>query len=476
MRRAEAVGLTALAVVGGVGCGSDVKVGEIIEETGRLGDGGDDECETLDFGGCHRASYHLDSPALELSGICSLIYDPSDGGTSEKVRFDDLTGFAILGEFVPEPSGLEVKLAFDRNKTNSSDSWPYASDTYRSNAVESTALGSDCWRARTASSEDLGTLRECEADSADGTCEIDLLVVEISDPTRASEGRCDEYVSGRLEICLEGRSPMEVLPTVSTSARFDSAAPCEAGSGLFMLVPTRTVNLDGDERSTSLMRPLMVSGTGALTATARITSIQPRSRLRTQVHILRGDRERWRVGHDDRLTSFGDSVVVLSQGGISLPDGDLLGSSYFVVEEHMSTKAPPVTVSMEWQCREPTLTQLQDEGTADPRPTYWSSPLELGCLGGWAQRIGIQVHELEDRRWLTLSPFGLPDMQLSSRLVTRGGTEQFTGSREGIRVKGAILSESKDIGLVLRLDSVLYRDQPLCSPGTYLLRSDWNHP
>lgn len=470
MRRGEMVGLAALAVVGGVGCGSDGKFTKIPEDTGRLGD--EDECERLSTDGCFSAGYHLDSPALEMAGICALIYDASPGDDSEsrsKVRFEDLTGFEIIGKYVPEPAGLEVKLAFDKNKLSSADSWPYATDTYRSSAIESSAVGSGCWRARTAASDDLGTLRECETDSADGACEVDFLVVEIADPERASEGRCDEYVSARLAICLEGRSPLEVLPTVTTSTLFDASAPCQAGSGLFMLVPTRAVNLDGDERSTSLLRPIMVSGTGALTATARVGSIQPRTGWGGQVKLLRGDRERWRVGHDDRLTSLGDSVVILSRGGTSFPDGDVLGSSYFVVEEHLSAKAPPVLVAMEWQCGELTLAQLLDEDASAARRTYWTTLSELGCLGGWAQRIGIQVHEADDRRWITLSPFGMPDLQLSSRLVSRGGVDQFTGSHDGVRVKGAILSESEDVGLVLRLDSVLFRDQPLCSAGTYRL-------
>lgn len=205
--------------------------------------------------------------------------------------------------------------------------------------------------------------------------------------------------------------------------------------------------------------------------TARIGSIQPRSSRRGQVKLLRGDRERWRVGHDDRLTSFGGSVVVLSRGGSSFLDGDVFGSSFFVVEEHVSTRSPPVMVSMEWQCGEPTLAQLQDEDI-NPTPTYWTTLSELGCLGGWTQRVGIQVHEAGDRRWITLAPFGMPDLQVASRLVSRAGVEQFTGSRDGIRVKGAILSESNDVGLILRLDSVLYQDQTLCSAGTYLLTSE----
>ncbi len=470
MRRGEMVGLAALAVVGGVGCGSDSGFKPIPEDTGII-PGGDDPCDDIEVDGCMEAEYTVDSPALEVAGICSLIYDPTEHGMGDTVRFDDLTGFAIVGEDVPDPAGLEIKLAFDQDKWNPTNTWPLATDTYRSNAVEVVTIGEDCWRAKTVTTDDLGTLRECESESTDGSCEVDLLVVEIADATRASEGRCDEYVRGDLSICLYGRSPLEVLPTVATSPRFDPGTTCQAGSGQFMLIPIQTVNLDGDDRSTSLMRPVMISGTGALTATSRILSIQPRARWRQPVKLLRGDRERWRVGHDDRLQSIGDSVVVLNGAGASFPDGDVVGSSTFVVEEHLSTRAPLTTVSMEWRCGEPTLAQLHDEDEGFQATTYGTTLSELGCIGGWAQRIGVQVNEDADRRWITLSPFGMPDLQVSSRLVLRSGVERFTGSRDGIRVTGAVLSESTAKGLVLRLDSVLYQGQELCTAGIYLLQA-----
>lgn len=438
-------------------------------DTGRLGGDPDEtECD-FDSHGCYKVELGVDSAAL--SGVCAPYHEvsPGDMGSDrERLEFHTLHAVAVIGLGVDEPGG-PIYVAFDQDKESSTNSWPYASDTYRSDPLYAEPFGSYCWKARAESGE-LGNLESCITDDVDESCSLDYVVVEIEDEEAAEAGECSKYtLGGSLYVCMEGKSPLEMWATVPNSQGVDLDAQCVPGSGEFALVPMNTVNLDGDRYATSLLRPIMVSGDGVLTATARLLSVRVDSSPGGSVKMQRGHRENWRVGVDDKLSAPHEGVVVVGPRAVSLTDGDVLGSTYFVLEEFPIDREPLVRMRLEWECRPATLSQLAAETQAPAGTSYHASLRDLGCIGGWDQRLSLAVEGSGSGRSLLVAVYGMPDLQVRSRLTSVGGVDRFDASRGGIRVSGAVLPGGSGASLIVRLDSVTYKGLTLCSPGTYRL-------
>lgn len=298
-----------------------------------------------------------------------------------------------------------------------------------------------------------------------GGYEMQVLWLIIPDLDRPSLGTCSDYLTPTPYVCLEGESPFEYYPRVRAGkpARRQENGTCKPGSGTFILVPVKSFNLNHDPVITRILRPILVEGTGQLTAAAEITRISPRST--EELAVVRGRPAVVEVAFDDQVQPIRGDLVRAAGPWTSFIDGGVPGDTPFIVTQRGN--AGPILSDVEWEC------PAWSTGSRPRRPVYTATIAELGC-GTLEMDQGLALMPRTDRlgqRFLGVSLYGQTFDERTVRLAGPPGAESFELTVRGITVEGALLSE-RSAALLLRIDRVTYGGEDWCTPGEYAVRRD----
>lgn len=437
-----------LLLLGVAACNIDNGLKGVVEETGFVGG------DTADrFGPCIEMDkiYEFNT---SIDGICKFY---NDDGVSLDGK--ELTGLFVAGtEGTAFPDGLPVQVFGDEDGVSISNSYPL-DPHYTSGELTAEVADTGGWRASATDTGDLGTLTSCGT-----SCNWEWLVTQIADPDRAANGTCYEYRVPHLYVCLQGHSPAPYWPVVRVAAETSSSATCRPGSGRFRLLRTRKMNLDQDLDQTYVLRPIQLSGSGTLTADARITLVTPLEEWGDSLQVLRGDGARAEIGFDDRAYALSGGVTTVRTPWSSFVDGDLPGGTMFVLQERTGASVAPVDVDLEWSCS-PRFADMERE-----LPQGYSFTLsDLGCSVDIAQRFTFRVGGVAPRRWLRVELYGVPEVGRTILLSGVPGSERFATDIGSLHVEGRLSSESKRTGAGVALDSVSYRGVSVCEPGAHVV-------
>ncbi|GDX83014.1 hypothetical protein LBMAG42_48250 [Deltaproteobacteria bacterium] len=425
------------------------------EETGLIG-GDDDD----DHPGCTRIN--KDWEYLPALGWCRLYNDDGVSFTEE------ITGFRIesdAGSIFPD--GLPLHLDGDENEWSGTDSWP-ASPHYESADLVAVQASDTSWSARTSGTADLGTIANC---NSEGGCTWDWLVVEIYDTTRSTEtmNTCNEYLNPGLFVCLEGHSPLQSYPAVHRYPETSPTARCSAGAGTFRLVPIRAFDHDDNRLQTKILRPVLVQGTGSLTADAVITRIAPLTEVAGRLSALRSDAPRALLDSRDRVQQASQVTLTVERPETLPVPGDVTGSTTFVLEGVPRSPASVLPVELAWTCPahgpSPTSAQALPEG-------YVFSPDKLGCMGEWAQPFTVRPLTAAGKPALSIEVYGQPGLTERVVLVGEPGAERFDYRSRGLHISGVWGGRLTPSSAVVDLYDVSYRGLPICGPGRYTLPAE----
>jgi len=303
------------------------------------------------------------------------------------------------------------------------------------------------WTAGAAGAQ-VGSLNSCTPN-----CWWNGIHVEIQDNARADAEQCDEYIP-EVDVCLtwlytnSGRA----APVNST---------CVPGSGQFQLIPFRTINRDQDSGRAAIMFPVQKSGTGVMTGTAWINNI----------NIVKDQGLTLRVIHANKDYRFDENDSLITPNLVSSEvastttfwNGVVSGGAPFVLNEAPGNTQGDFVVDMSWSCATP----LPHE-EFQMSQGYTTSLNELGCIGGWSQKLTMRPIPFLSPTTLRLSPYGLVNDSIDFHLDTQSGWV-FAFSKGDISIDGELLTFDSQVGATVRLDKAEWFGVPICSPGTYLL-------
>lgn len=369
-----------------------------------------------------------------------------------------VTSLRVLGlDGTPEPTGYDIQVHGDENDTNPFDSWPVASNYY-TNLLSSTSLSDGSWEAP-ADSTDINNIASC------GACDYDIMAVEIYDTSRVAPDECWEYLLPGLYVCFEGPSSEKTPAPVRAKSRVPINSSCVAGSGRFQLAKTRWANRDEDGNETLVFRPIQISGTGAMTAAARITRLSSVNDWGGALKIIRGNNSVAIIDENDMLQAVVGQVATVTTTELVFMGDSVRGGTPFVLEEHQETVLDPnIQVDMEWTCSPPLPIEeaILEQG-------YTISFAEMGCLGNWNQKMTLRPSGSGLVRQMSIEAYGFTDFRRKIPLVTQGNQSHFYALERGFEVEGDIISESPVTGMVVSLTKADFLGTPLCQLGQYTL-------
>lgn len=300
------------------------------------------------------------------------------------------------------------------------------------------------------SREDVGNLNGCA-----GECVWQNTVVEIQDPTRTAAETCGDYTPD-IEVCttwLE-QSPTRSAPVEST---------CEAGSGRFRLIPRRLVNKDADAYASVIMTPIQISGTGALTGEAWITSLDIVEDQGKTLRILKPNRNFHFNGTTDMLEEKNTvSLLLLAENDFIV--GKISGGAPIVVEEIAIATTPDFEVDLTWSCG-----TVPVAGERHPSQGYMVSPADLDCTGDWVQEFTLRPIPYLSPQWLHAERYGhVEDREAIKLTPAVAGGYNFDHKRGVVRFRGNISSMSPN-GATLTVTEASVAGVNVCDTGTYSL-------
>ena len=386
------------------------------------------------------------------SAVCTFAHAGSLG-TAYDLSDKELVGLQVKGlDSSPLPS-YDVRVVVDLCDPSFNDSCDYPNEYNLYSDDLSAASASGGWLAD--GSGKLGNLNSKPRELRDSTH------VEIRDTTRAAAApnTCGYYTSdsdAEVQACFDWSYTSRRMAPVNST--------CSAGSGEFQLVPRRRVNKDNDSSSSLSLVPVQISGSGTMTSAAWINQIHIVEDQGATLRVVKLNKS-YAFSSSDHLVAPLDTVALMSST-TTFANGVLTGGAPFVVEEVPNSTTNDFRVDMTWTCD-----TLGDTEVVSPPQGYTFSLSDLGCYGSWPQKITIRPVPYGDAQSMQVELYGMVWGDLNPKLVENDGERDFSFSRSGLQVSGALLSYDGQ-GASIRLDSASYLGVNLCSTGTYSINPE----
>jgi hypothetical protein len=357
--------------------------------------------------------------------------------------------FQIVGNGNIEESGVDTE--YDVRLTQvqwNSSGWSYT-DSLHSDSVQASQVGAGDW---TASGGTTGEEAVCTPD-----CDYSF-VVEIRDEYTAADNECAVRYPPDVEVCVDWFN-------ASSRRRVQSDTSCSDGSGRFRLVPAWARNRDLDGNKSVVWRPIMISGTGTMTAAAWITSATPVVDQGLDLRIIKSGQD-FAFDTNDQLLDPVAMSVLLPGNGASFQPGVLGGLAPFVITEAPSSTSADLQVDLSWTCA-----AAGQDAVTPPQGYVFYLP-DIGCNLPIPQKFVIRpvTSDPTARDHMTVEYYGLDaDRVYLPLTASQAGGYRFRIDRHGLEVKGRLVSASVQNGAVLDIDSVSITGTSMCTPGTYTI-------
>ncbi len=266
------------------------------------------------------------------------------------------------------------------------------------------------------------------------------------------------------ECCdvLATRACIEKWTSHDAGRKVPSESECQAGSGRFSLHPWRATDHDEDGLSSFLLKAVQVSGTGAMTNAAWITTLDRVDSQTAPLRIAKVNRF-LAFDDDDQLVAPSYSSIVVPANSTAFPPGTIGGNPPFILQEPATSTTYPLQVDMAWICAEPTAeeTVLLDQG-------YRLDLGSVGCPVSWPQKFTLRLAPTLSPTRASLELYGDMDTALVSALVSTSTGLSFHFARGSFSLKGEITSHGPT-GATGNLTGLTWKGVPLCSAGSFTL-------
>lgn len=234
-----------------------------------------------------------------------------------------------------------------------------------------------------------------------------------------------------------------------------AAANGASGSGIFMLLPTSIADNDGDGDFHARLLPIMLSGSGKLTANAVIDAISsvtiPSGGM---LRLLHDGTPAFRWAHDDSLVNAG-SISTSITGAVNFSTPNPKAPGVFVGNGIPASSLDDYLVSMSW-------TTITNSGPTLPQG--WS--LKLQDIGCSTYKQYFTVRRMTSPERVTVEPYGFPSERRVFPATHSTGTTSFDISYADLHLAGQLQSMSSQ-GATLVLSTMTYSGSNVCSTGTY---------
>lgn len=298
---------------------------------------------------------------------------------------------------------------------------------------------------------DLGTLNTCAPN-----CGYSFFYFEINEQHPiGNAGICREFEPA--DLCVYTTIEDEATATI-----YDDSI-CIAGSGHFRLVPWRTWNSNGNDLRTAEFVPLQLTGTSALTASARILSISPTSNAGARLGVfITGSHPT--LDNDDRVVGTVNRTPLAESPSIAGGQVQIFGSGRFFAEEISFPLKDLPDVEISWTCD-----AASDLSTIRGGQSYLLGTTDLGCNADLAQKFVIRTLPSDQPRKLHIEPYGNRRVGVDVPLTEIDGSLRFELSRMGLRTSGVWSSDTRGQTARIDLSEMTWNGIELCSPGSYSL-------
>lgn len=242
--------------------------------------------------------------------------------------------------------------------------------------------------------------------------------------------------------------------------RMDGDADCSAGSGRFQLMPVQMGDRDQDGSYHYAFLPVQKTGTGVMTRSAWITSIN-------QVSVPSG--RTLRVIKSDKKFSFDqadalkDPTVVASVVNATnrYSTGVIDGNATFVVSELPLSEIDDFTVDIGWSCSS-SFTE-----TSSP-PGYQFRLSDIGCTG-YNQKMTLRVGSGPNR--VRLEQYGTAAVGRTEPTQTTTEGKAFAFDRGPLSIDGVVLSSNTQQASV-KINYLRWNSSDICTAGTYTFAAE----
>lgn len=234
-----------------------------------------------------------------------------------------------------------------------------------------------------------------------------------------------------------------------------AAADGASGSGDFMLLPTSVGDSDGNGSVHVRLLPIMLSGSGKLTANAVINAITgvtiPSG---GSLRLLKDATHAFRWTHGDLLVNA-SSISTSITGDVTFTTPKPKAPGIFVANGVPTSSLDDFRVSLSWTTGTntgPTLAQ------------GWALKLEdIGCS---TYKQSFTLRRLTSPERLVVEPYGFPAEGETFPATYASGTASFNFSYANFHMVGQLQSMSSQ-GATLVLSTITYLGSNVCSTGTY---------
>lgn len=325
----------------------------------------------------------------------------------------------------------------------------------------STCVGDTQWLTATGPSSESDYDWAAAADDTGGTGDS---LTECADTVCPGTTGCSgeytvEIVPGEsVESCAEFQYVfLKFFGSEVTTTSYRPPAECDAGSARMQLVPIRIGDQDEDGSYHVTYRPVHVTGSGAFTSQAVITSTTvvagPASGLKA---IRPGNTFRFTAA--DALDLPSNQYVSLS-GTQSHVASALGGSTVFVAEEVTEGDLWDHQLDVTWTCG--------SGGTSTPAAQGYKLALDqIGC--GVKQTLTLRPRLATAPKRIEWELYGQPDQPYVTPVQTVPGGHAFAVDIGRLSLDATLLSTTSQAATV-RIDSLTWSGDSICTPGTYTL-------
>jgi len=237
---------------------------------------------------------------------------------------------------------------------------------------------------------------------------------------------------------------------------------CASGAGRFVLIPHVFTDRDADGDRSVILRPHQLTGTGALTGHAWLTSITPVGGWDAPTKLVRKNRK---IQFDDAdlLVGGAATAVHLPAQGLTAFPGAFSGAAPFVWED-----APPLTslgqeVDLAWTCGE-----LDEDQEISTVLGFSFTLAELGCATTAPQRFTVRPRPMVNPTTLELEPYGQLGWRRTVSLTPSGAGYAFDAHVEKLVLKGRVEAWTSS-AMTISLEEATWDGAAMCTPGTYFV-------
>lgn len=309
---------------------------------------------------------------------------------------------------------------------------------------------------------DLGTLNACDSEES---CSWYMVSVEIRDPARALDDRCNDYKE--INVCATLTSLDE--PKYSRTAAHEggsTAATCTPGHGRFVLLPVKRGRArDSEERGDLVLRPIQASGSSPLTDAARVTRVLQLGAAWEDLRVA--DLRRGRLTFDEhgRVPTGRSLAVPTTPGGLVREGPAALGGAVQFVAGRGAGGSPGIPdVEIEWTCAD-----TPGSGAATRPAGFEFSLAGLGCELPLAQRFSLDLDQSGGADVARVRLYGQSRGELTLPLARDEGGLRLRYAARGLSLAATLSPATAGQGLRLQLEQVDYLGRPACPRGIHLL-------